>query len=99
MNYHETVDADPTGAYKGTIGFVPTLLEKAAPSGKGAVALTCGPPIMINFTLPVLQVGFAHENIITSLEMRMKCGIGKCGRCNIGHNTSAKTARSSPPLR
>jgi sulfhydrogenase subunit gamma (sulfur reductase) len=45
----------------------------------------CGPPIMIKFTLPVLtELGFPPERIITSLEMRMKCGIGMCGRCNIG---------------
>ncbi len=50
-----------------------------------AVALICGPPVMIKFTLPVFfDLGFSKKNIITSLEMRMKCGIGKCGRCNVG---------------
>ena len=40
---------------------------------------------MIKFTLPVMtKLGFSAETIINSLEMRMKCGIGKCGRCNIG---------------
>lgn len=44
-----------------------------------------GPPIMIKFTLPVIKkLGFAPSDTILSLEMRMKCGIGKCGRCNIG---------------
>ncbi|MCJ7618134.1 MAG: heterodisulfide reductase subunit F, partial [Desulfobacterales bacterium] len=42
-------------------------------------------PVMINFTLPVmLKLGFARDKIYTSLEKRMKCGIGKCGRCNLG---------------
>jgi len=49
------------------------------------VAFVCGPPVMIRFTLPVLnELGFSPEQIYTSLEKRMKCGIGKCGRCNIG---------------
>ena len=49
------------------------------------------PPIMIRFTLPVFfELGFSKENIITSLEMRMKCGIGKCGRCNVGEKYVCK---------
>ncbi|MHC4457157.1 MAG: iron-sulfur cluster-binding protein, partial [Planctomycetota bacterium] len=50
-----------------------------------AIALVCGPPIMLKFTLPVLtKLDFKPNVIVTSLEMRMKCGIGLCGRCNIG---------------
>ena len=64
---------------------MPTIVEKAAPSAENAVAVVCGPPIMIKFTLPVLaKLGFADERIYTTLENRMKCGVGKCGRCNIG---------------
>ena len=49
------------------------------------MAVVCGPPIMIRFSLPALNdLGFAPSHILNSLEMRMKCGIGKCGRCNIG---------------
>ena len=49
------------------------------------MAVVCGPPIMIKFSLPVLgELGFPTNRILNSLEMRMKCGIGKCGRCNIG---------------
>jgi len=49
------------------------------------VAVVCGPPIMIKYTLPVLdRLGFPPDRIYTTLENRMKCGIGKCGRCNIG---------------
>ena len=49
------------------------------------MALVIGPPIMIQFTLPVLsKMGLADNDIYTSLENRMKCGVGKCGRCNCG---------------
>ena len=79
---------DPGGEsqdWKGEIGFVPTVLEKASPSSSGTIALLCGPPIMIKLTLPVLSMlGFSPENIFTTLENRMKCGMGKCGRCNVG---------------
>lgn len=72
-------------------GFVPTVLKEVAPSPKDTIALVCGPPIMIKFTLPVLaDLGFLPKSIFLSLEMRMKCGIGKCGRCNIGHKYVCK---------
>jgi NAD(P)H-flavin reductase len=66
-------------------GFVPQLVEAAKPSAAGRVAVVCGPPIMIRLTLQSLQkLGFSSENVYTTLENRMKCGIGKCGRCNVG---------------
>jgi NAD(P)H-flavin reductase len=72
--------------WKGREGFVPAICKDTAPSPKNAVAVICGPPAMIKFTLPVFfDLGFSKENILTSLEMRMKCGIGKCGRCNVGY--------------
>ena len=81
---HITVDKGDED-WKGREGFVPTVLEEVAPSPKDAIALVCGPPIMLKFTLPVLtKLGFVPGEIVTSLEMRMKCGIGLCGRCNIG---------------
>lgn len=71
--------------WQGLVGFVPTIVERKAPSPEDAYAVICGPPIMIKFTLPeLIALGFPPERIYTSLEMRMKCGIGKCGRCNIG---------------
>ncbi len=81
---HITVDkGDET--WTGKEGFVPAVLKEVAPSPDSAIALVCGPPIMLKFTLPVLtELGFAAGEIITSLENRMKCGIGLCGRCNIG---------------
>jgi NAD(P)H-flavin reductase len=78
---------DPGGEtpdWDGRVGFVPTVLDEVAPDG-GAVAVVCGPPVMIKFTFPVLEkLGFAEDDVFTTLEMRMKCGVGKCGRCNIG---------------
>ena len=72
--------------WPGRVGLVPRVLEEAAPAAKDAVAVVCGPPIMIRFTFPVLEkLGFTPEQMITTLEKRMKCGIGKCGRCNIGN--------------
>jgi sulfhydrogenase subunit gamma (sulfur reductase) len=79
-----TVDKQAEG-WTGNVGFVPNITEKVAPSPKNSVAIVCGPPVMIRFTFPVLaKLGFTPENMITTLEKRMKCGIGKCGRCNIG---------------
>lgn len=79
---------DPGGEtpeWKGEVGFVPAVLERAQLPAENTVALVIGPPVMIKFTLPVLaQMGVADADIYTSLENRMKCGIGKCGRCNVG---------------
>ena len=79
---------DPGGedeSWEGEVGFVPTVLEKVDPSPENAVVVTCGPPIMIRFVLLSLnKMGFTPARVITTLEMKMKCGLGKCGRCNIG---------------
>lgn len=84
IQLHATVDAGDEG-WTGLVGYVPTILEQVAPSSQNAVAVVCGPPIMIRFSIPVLdKQGFPPSRILNSLEMRMKCGIGKCGRCNIG---------------
>ncbi len=84
IDVHLTVD-NPDEEWAGHSGVVPAVVTKVAPSADNAIALVCGPPIMVKFTIPALkELGFRPENIITSLEMRMKCGIGKCGRCNIG---------------
>lgn len=83
------VTVDPGGEtpdWKGEIGFVPTIVEKVKPKSKDTVAIICGPPIMIKYTMPVLaKLGFKDKDMITTLENRMKCGLGKCGRCNIGN--------------
>lgn len=79
---------DPGGEtpeWKGKVGFVPTVLEEAAPKAENTVAVTCGPPIMIKFVLQALEnLGFSDEDVYTTLENKMKCGVGKCGRCNVG---------------
>lgn len=86
INMHITVDATDDPDWKYNVGFVPTITEqKAPPADEDTYAIVCGPPIMIRFTQPVLdKLGYAHDHIINSLEKRMKCGIGICGRCNIG---------------
>ena len=83
----KTVDPGGNGTeWDGKVGFVPTILEETAPSAENTIALVCGPPIMIKFTLPVLEkLGFSDEQVYTTLENRMKCGLGKCGRCNVGN--------------
>jgi NAD(P)H-flavin reductase len=79
---------DPGGEtpdWTGKVGFVTPIVEEAAPSAQNAVAVLCGPPIVVKLTLPVLEtLGFASDAVYTTLENRMKCGVGKCGRCNIG---------------
>lgn len=85
LNLVLTIDRSAEGWTK-NVGFVPTVVKETAPSSENAVTLICGPPVMIRFTTPVLtELGFSPDNIIMSLEMRMKCGIGKCGRCNVGN--------------
>lgn len=85
IRVHITVDGTDDPDWKYNIGFVPAITEKKAPSARDAFALVCGPPIMIKFTQPVLEkLGFPSERIIMSLENRMKCGIGVCGRCSVG---------------
>lgn len=71
--------------WKGHVGHVPGYLKELSPKPENTIAITCGPPIMIKFALVELaNLGFTYEQIYTTLEMKMKCGIGKCGRCNIG---------------
>jgi len=91
IKMHITVDGTSDPEWKYNIGFVPAITEKKITSADNAIAIVCGPPIMIKFTQPVLEkLGFPPEKIILSLEMRMKCGIGKCGRCNIGDHYVCK---------
>jgi NAD(P)H-flavin reductase len=84
LNTHITIDNAEDG-WDGHVGFVPTYLEEKAFSPENKAVVLCGPPIMIKFCLAsLMKMGFSKENVITTLEMRMKCGVGKCGRCNIG---------------
>ncbi len=70
--------------WSGHVGFVPNYVKEVGVPNT-YTAVLCGPPIMIKFTLAgLLDLGFNKENIYTTLELRMKCGFGKCGRCNVG---------------
>ena len=90
INLNVTIDRAVPG-WTGLVGFVPAVLKEVAPSSDNAIAIVCGPPIMIKFTMPVInELGFSPEDVFLSLEMRMKCGIGKCGRCNIGNKFVCK---------
>jgi NAD(P)H-flavin reductase len=87
---HECEEGDLIicGAYGNgfPVEFVPANLLRVAPSPENAIAVTFGPPVMIKFVEQnLLKLGFSPEQIYTTLEARMKCGIGKCGRCNIGN--------------
>ncbi|MFX0075073.1 MAG: FAD/NAD(P)-binding protein [Candidatus Hermodarchaeota archaeon] len=79
-----TIDREEEG-WTRKVGFVAAIVKEVAPSPDNAVAIICGPPIMIRTAVDELvKIGWKDEQILNSLEMRMKCGIGKCGRCNIG---------------
>ena len=83
VNVHLTIDREQEG-WDGHVGFVPSYLKELNFATDKTV-LVCGPPIMIKFVLQGLkELGFTDEQIYTTFELRMKCGIGKCGRCNIG---------------
>ena len=98
VDYHEILDewmADegvevkltidrPQDDWDGHVGFVPNYVKELEPDLDYNV-LMCGPPIMIKFTLAGLkELGFKETQVYTTMELRMKCGVGKCGRCNIG---------------
>ena len=79
-----TIDREADG-WEHKVGLIPNVLLEMAPKAENCVAITCGPPIMIKFTLQALEkLKFGPDQIFTTLERRMKCGVGICGRCNIG---------------
>ncbi|OFZ69741.1 MAG: hypothetical protein A3K03_03670 [Bdellovibrionales bacterium RIFOXYD1_FULL_44_7] len=82
VEYFETVDkADPS--WKGNVGVITTLFPKANITANTRTII-CGPPIMYKFVIKELEkIGVPHSNIFVDLERRMKCGIGKCGHCQI----------------
>ncbi|MHA1268478.1 MAG: FAD/NAD(P)-binding protein [Candidatus Helarchaeota archaeon] len=84
INLVLTIDR-PEDSWNKNVGYVPDIIKQVNPSPNNAIALVCGPPIMIKFSIPVLEkLGFSDENILLSLENRMKCGIGFCGHCMVG---------------
>lgn len=81
---HLSVDVEENG-WSHFVGFVPSNVMEIKPSPDNTVAVVCGPPIMIHVAAQnLLELGFKEEQIYTTMENRMKCGVGKCGRCNIG---------------
>ena len=83
VNVHLTIDREQEG-WDGHVGFVPTYVKELG-FEPNKTAVLCGPPIMIKFTLQGLgELGFDRKQVYTTLELRMKCGVGKCGRCNVG---------------
>ncbi len=84
VEVHLTVDREE-GGWGGHVGLVPDFLRELNPSAQNKVAVTCGPPIMIKLVLEQLEkMGYPGDRVFTTLEMKMKCGVGTCGRCNIG---------------
>lgn len=83
INVHLTIDA-PQEGWDGHVGFVPNYVKELG-FDTGKTVVMCGPPIMIKFTLAGLQeLGFKKDQVYTTFELKMKCALGKCGRCNIG---------------
>ena len=83
IDVHLTIDRAQEG-WDGHVAFVPTYVKELGFDPNKTV-LVCGPPIMIKFVLQALtELGFEKTQIYTTMELRMKCGVGKCGRCNIG---------------
>lgn len=84
-----TIDRAEEG-WDGHVGFVPPYVTEMNPDPSMTVIM-CGPPILIHLSLDALKkLGFKDDNVFTTLEMRMKCGIGKCGRCNVGNKFVCK---------
>ena len=83
VNVYLTIDREQP-EWDGHVGFVPNYVKELNfPTDK--IAILCGPPIMIKFTLAgLVELGFDKTQVYTTMELRMKCGIGICGRCGIG---------------
>ncbi len=79
---------DPGGeapGWNGEVGLIPDVFERLGLEPDGRVVVVCGPPIMLHFMLLTLdKLGFEPEQVVTTLENRMKCGVGECGHCNVG---------------
>lgn len=82
----QTVDpGGETPEWTGEVGLIPHVFERLGLAPDGRVVVVCGPPIMLHFMFLALEkMGFSPEQVVTTLENRMKCGLGLCGRCNIG---------------
>ena len=81
---------DPGGQtpeWDGEVGMIPAVFEKLALAPAGRVVVACGPPIMLKYLfLSLGKLGYAPSQVVTTLENKMKCGLGLCGRCNVGRH-------------
>jgi NAD(P)H-flavin reductase len=85
VTFTNTIDV-PAPGWKGRVGLVTTLLDDLDVNIADSVAVSCGPEIMLKFvTLKLLEVGYKPPQIYLSMNRKMSCGMGKCGRCNVGH--------------
>jgi sulfhydrogenase subunit gamma (sulfur reductase) len=83
VEFHMTVDRGDE-SWKGHVGVITTLFPRITFNPRNIVAATCGPPVMYRFVLmEMLGKGIPETQIYLSLERRMKCGVGKCGHCQI----------------
>lgn len=90
IQLHTTIDV-PFEGWNGRVGVVPVVVKDLAVKSDNKIAVVCGPPIMIKFTVAALkELGWPDDKIFTTLEMKMQCGIGQCGRCNIGEKFICK---------
>ena len=90
MPVHLSIDV-PEPGWSEFVGFVAQNVLDKKLSPHNAIAITCGPPIMIKTVIKALKdLKFEDEQIYTTVENKMKCGIGKCGRCNIGRHYVCK---------
>lgn len=84
MCFLETVDTCQDDSWKGNVGVITTLFPKVSFDPKNTYAVIVGPPIMYRFVIAeCVKKGLPDDHIIMSLERRMKCGVGKCGHCQI----------------
>jgi NAD(P)H-flavin reductase len=85
IEIHLTVDRGDE-AWTGNVGVITTLFPKVQVHPRNTIAVTVGPPVMYRFVLmELLGKGIPEGNIWLSLERRMKCGVGKCGHCQMNH--------------
>lgn len=81
-----TVDpGGETPEWDGEVGLLPNVFEGLGLAPEGRVVIVCGPPVMLHFMFLALEkLGYTPDQVVTTMENKMKCGLGLCGRCNIG---------------
>jgi NAD(P)H-flavin reductase len=94
IEFMMTVDR-PDDTWKGNVGVITTLFPKIQINPYHTIAITIGPPVMYRFVvMELLGKGLSPDQIWMSFERRMKCGIGKCGHCQVNHRYSCQDGPS-----